>query len=110
MLRLVALFTTLFVAGCSHLTPPPAVAKPKGPATFTVSFSIDRDRLDEETLESLEKVAAVLGSRGQVKSTHLFTVARKAPGLSYGEGFKGTRGAVAQSTTESAPLFVSHRR
>jgi hypothetical protein len=109
VLRLAALSSILLVTGCAHVKA--EAQKPKAPSTFTVSFSIDRDRLDAETLASLEKVASLLGSKGQVKSTHLFSGPRKAAGVSYGEGFKGTRGfQVAESTPAAAPVLVTELR
>ncbi|MBL8921140.1 MAG: hypothetical protein JNJ54_19915 [Myxococcaceae bacterium] len=110
MFRLVALFTTTLLAGCAHLQPEPAASKAKAASTFTVSFSIERERLDAETLASLEKVSSLLGARGQVKATHLFSTPRKAASLSYGEAFKGTRGIqVAASPTAPAPVLVTER-
>lgn len=109
MLRRLALFTVLFVSGCSALSR--ETRAPANASTLTVSFTIDRDRLDGETVASLEKVASLLGARGQVKSTHVFTVAQRAPG-SYADGFKGTRRTAITSeriTTAPGRLLADER-
>lgn len=106
MLRRLALFAVLFVSGCSALSR--ETRSPVRASTLTVSFSIDRDRLDDETVASLEKVASLLGTRGQVKSTHVFTVASRTSG-SYADGFKGTRRAavVAERVTTAPGRLVA---